>query len=166
MQKIVFDRIRGAGGKDPLEVADGIGAAAGDAVRVGRAMSFELGTDVEWAQAWPLMVLGAILVVALTSWALWSSAKAARADDARMRDSGVHGTGTLTWVEDVSENDSAYRERIVHVDATLADGRRYEVRVYLHLKGDREPAIGDAVRVKVHPDRPGEAKLLEAPFEW
>ncbi|MBL9021046.1 MAG: hypothetical protein JNL21_02550 [Myxococcales bacterium] len=129
-------------------------------------MSVEIGTDVEWALAWPVMVFGAIVLVVLTSWALWSSARAARADDARMRDSAVHGAGTLTWVEDVSENDSAYRERIVHVDATLADGRRYEVRVYLHLQGEREPAIGDVVRVKVHPDRPGEAKLLEAPFEW
>jgi hypothetical protein len=125
-----------------------------------------MSSSEEWTLLGPALILGVLLLVVLTIVSLRSTAKLARADDARMRDAGVLGSGTVTWVEDVSENDPAYRERILHLDLALIDGRRYEARTYLHLRGTREPAAGDVVRVKVHPDRPGEVKLLEAPFEW
>lgn len=110
--------------------------------------------------------LAVALVVGLTIASFVSTARSARADEERMRAHGVPGTGCVSFVEDVSENDSAYRERFVHLDVTLRDGRRYEARLYLHLKGEREPARGDVVDLVAHPDRPGEVRLARAPFGY
>lgn len=107
----------------------------------------------------------AVLIVVLAVYSFASTSRSARRHEERMRDAGIHGTGRITFVEDVSEKDSIYKERRLHLDITLADGQQYEGFIYLHLKGAREPTIGDMVRVKAHPDRVKELALLEAPFQ-